>query len=240
MPVSGTSRQRRLLLKAFAEALLSTTDKASAIRYISTATAADGGGRGMPGDQAETSPQRVLLFSGHMIDAPGRKEPRFPPDKEPVAAQAIATALKGLDAGPDDVAICGGACGGDLLFAEACLAQGARLELYIPFEEATFLSKSVDFAGSQWRDRFFTVKSKAALHVMPAELGPLPPDADPYEHNNLWMLQSAARFGDEKVFFFCLWDGQGGDGPGGTQHLMEEIKRKSGQTLWLNTRMLWG
>jgi hypothetical protein len=190
-------------------------------------------------DQAETQPRTVLLFSGHMIDASGRQDPRFPPDKEPVAAQAIAEALAGIGAGPGDVAICGGACGGDLLFAEACLALGLRLELYIPFDEVTFLSKSVDFAGSRWRDRFLQAKAKAALHVMPSELGPLPKDADPYERNNLWMLQSACRFGDEKVCFICLWDGQGGDGPGGTRHLMEEVKRKSGRTLWLNTRTLW-
>ena len=27
-------------------------------------------------------PRYVFLFSGHMIDAPGRKEPRFPPEKD--------------------------------------------------------------------------------------------------------------------------------------------------------------
>ena len=229
---------RRLLLKALAGGLLLQTDKVPGIRYIPTATAGDGG-QGMSADQADALPQKVLLFSGHMIDAPGRKEPRFPPDKEPIAAEAIAKALAGLDAGPGDVAICSGACGGDLLFAEACLALGLRLELYIPFDEATFLAKSVDFAGSRWRDRFFEVKSKAVLHVMPDELGPLPADADPYERTNLWMLKSAARFGDEKVFFLCLWDGRGGDGPGGTQHLMQEVQRKSGRTLWLNTTTLW-
>ena len=31
--------------------------------------------------------------------------------------------------------ICGGACGGDLPFAEAALARSALLEIYIPFEE---------------------------------------------------------------------------------------------------------
>jgi hypothetical protein len=74
---------------------------------------------------------------------------------------------------------------------------------------------------------------------MPDELGPLPKDAAPYERDNLWMLESAGRFGDEKVLFICLWDGQGDGGPGGTQHLMEEVQRRSGRTLWLNTRTLW-
>lgn len=193
----------------------------------------------MSADQAGAVPQTVLLFSGHMIDAPGREQPRFPADKEAIAAAAIAKAVADSGAGPGDVAICSGACGGDLLFAESCRARGLRLELYIPFDEATFLSNSVDFAGPQWRDRFFAAKSAATLHVMPDELGPLPAGADPYERVNLWMLKSAARFGDDKVYFICLWDGRGGDGPGGTQHLMQEVQRGSGRTLWLNTRTLW-
>jgi hypothetical protein len=237
-PISEKPVRRRWLLKALASALLLQTDKVPVIRYIQTATAGDGGSA-MSADQADAPPRKVLLFSGHMIDAPGRKEPRFPADKEPIAAGAIAKAVAEIDAGPGDVAICSGACGGDLLFAEACLARGLRLELYIPFDEATFLSNSVDFAGPPWRDRFFAAKSKAALHVMPDELGPLPKDADPYERVNLWMLKSAARFGEEKVFFLCLWDGRGGDGPGGTKHLMDEVQRKSGRTLWLNTTTLW-
>src|SRR5258707_10834000 len=133
------------------------------------------------------TPRNVLLFSGHMIDAPGREEPRFPASKEPVAADAIAKLLDSADVGADssDLAICGGACGGDLLFAEACLARGAGLELYIPFDEPTFLAESVDFADADWHNRYLAAKSKATLHVMPDELGPLLAGENPYERNNL-------------------------------------------------------
>jgi hypothetical protein len=175
-----------------------------------------------------------------MIDAPERKEPRFPPDKEDIAADAIEATLSKLDTGEGDLAICGGACGGDLLFAEACLARGAKLELYIPFDEQTFLAKSVDFADARWRERFYAAKAWATLHVMPDELGPLPPGEDPYERNNLWMLKSATRFGGDKAAFITLWDGQGGDGPGGTKHLMDEVGRKTERVYWLDTRQLWG
>ncbi len=41
-------------------------------------------------ERNDSSPRKVALFSGHMIDAPGRAKPRFPPDKEPLAANAIA------------------------------------------------------------------------------------------------------------------------------------------------------
>ena len=101
-----------------------------------------GGSAAWPaGAHAQQEPRKVALFSGHMIDAPGREKPRFPPDKEPVAAHAIAETLTDLGVGPADLGICVGACGGDLLFAEAVLARGGRLELYIPFDGGPF-SKS--------------------------------------------------------------------------------------------------
>ena len=190
-------------------------------------------------EQNDWPPRKVVLFSGHMIDGPGRERPRFPPDKEPLAANAIAAVLADLSLGPDDLAICGGACGGDLLFAEAALARGARLELYIPFDEPTFLEGSVDFAGGDWRARFLKAKARAALHVLPLERGPTPAGADPYERNNLWMLEAASRFGPDKVDFVCLWNGESGDGPGGTRHMMEEVRKAGGRAHWLDTTKLW-
>ena len=185
-------------------------------------------------------PRKVVLFSGHMIDAPGREKPRFPADKEPIVAKAIAGALADLYVGPDDLCICGGACGGDLLFAEAALARSSQLEIYIPFEEPTFLETSVDFADSDWRARFFAAKARSALHVAPRELGPLQEGEDPYERNNRWMLEAALRFGAGKVDFVCLWNGEGGDGPGGAQHMMDEVRKRGGRINWLDTRTLWG
>jgi len=79
-------------------------------------------------------PRQVFLFSGHMIDAPDRKEPRFPADKESIAAAAMAAKLEELKAGAEDQAFCGGACGGDILFAEACLERGVRVDVLIPFD----------------------------------------------------------------------------------------------------------
>jgi hypothetical protein len=197
-------------------------------------------GVAMSSAQADQPPKSVVLFSGHMIDAPGRETPRFPPEKEGLAADAIAGVLAKIAVTERDLAICGGSCGGDLLFAEACLAQGMRLELYIPFDEPTFLAKSVDFANANWHERYLAARSRATLHVMPDELGAtLPADDNPYERNNLWMLKSAARFGGDRITFICLWNGQGGDGPGGAQHFMEEARRKTTRIYWLDTRRLW-
>jgi tetratricopeptide (TPR) repeat protein len=187
------------------------------------------------------SPRFVFLFSGHMVDAPGRPEPRFPPDKEDVAAAAIDAKLTELGAGEVDLALCGGACGGDLLFAEACLRRGLPLEVRIPFEEPVFLTKSVRFADKRWQERYFEVKNKAKtkLLIMPDELGASPAGVDPYARNNLWQLYSALAWGPEKTRFVCLWNRKGGDGPGGTQHMYETVIKHAGQVYVLDATTLW-
>jgi len=189
----------------------------------------------------ERQPRMALLFSGHMIDAPGRERPRFPADQEPVAARAIEGVLDTLHAGPDDIAVCGGACGGDLLFAEAALTRDVSLEVCLPFAEPDFLAASVDFAGASWRARYFaaTRHPRSALRLASDALGPLPEGADPYERNNEWMLERARRFGPARVQFICLWNGEGGDGPGGTRHMVEQVERAGGTVHWLDTRKLW-
>jgi len=186
-------------------------------------------------------PRYVFLFSGHMIDAPGREPPRFPADKEKIAAQSITKKLGELDAGPRDLALCSGACGGDLLFAEACLRLGVYLQIRIPFDEPTFLKNSVTFAGGDWRDRYYAVKNNklTTLFVMPEELGPTPPKVNPYEQSNLWQLYTALSMGAEKVRFICLWDGKGGDGPGGTKHMIDEVQKRAGRCYIISTASLW-
>jgi hypothetical protein len=188
----------------------------------------------------------IFLFSGHMIDARGRREPRFPPNREGLAAAAIDGALTEFGAVAGDVGITEGACGGDLLFAEDMLRREARLELHLPFPEEEFVRQSVAFEKSggmdNWRERFWAVRRhpRVRVHVMPEELGPLPKGADPYERCNEWMVSEALESaGDDELRFIALWDGGGGDGPGGTAHMMNEVKRHGGQTRWLNTRVLW-
>ena len=186
-----------------------------------------------------STPRKVFLFSGHMIDAPGRAKPRFPPACEPVAREAIARVLAQHDAGPDDVAISSGACGGDLLFAEAMLARGGRLEIYLPFEPGEFARGSVDFAGVDWHARFEAACASAQVHLMPCERPALGAGENPYERTNLWMLEAALRWGGANVAFICVWNGQAGDGPGGTEDLMRKVRDQGGAIEWLDTRQLW-
>ena len=186
-------------------------------------------------------PRQVLLFSGHMIDKAGRGEPRFPAEKESVAAAAIAAKLDELCAGPDDLALCGGACGGDILFAEACLSRGLKLQIHIQFDEPEFLQASVNFAGQKWTDRYYALKAHLNANVLtlPDELGPLPKGVNPYVRNNLWQLYTSLSHGPEKVRFISLWDGKAGDGPGGTKHMVETVRKYAGRVYILDTNELF-
>lgn len=185
-------------------------------------------------------PRRVFLFSGHMIDAPGRTPPRFPPDKEATAAQKIAETLDELGAAPQDLGLTQGACGGDILFAEACQQRGVQLQLLQPFKEPQFIENSVATGGESWLDRYHAVKQKLETPPLaaPLELGQLTEQMNAYERCNLWLLASALAYGAEKALLICLWDGSGGDGPGGTTHMMAEVKKKNGRVVWLDTRKL--
>jgi len=188
----------------------------------------------------EQQPRQILLFSGHMVDAPGRSTPRFPLAKVPLAEAAIANALDQLGVGPEDLAFTQGASGGDLIFAEACQARGVKLQLLQPFPEPDFIERSVAPAAGDWRSRYYAVKAKLAQErpprCMTKELGES--ERDPYERCNLWLLNTALAYGPEKVRFVCLWNGGDGDGPGGTRHMVEEVKKRTGQVVWLDTRKL--
>jgi tetratricopeptide (TPR) repeat protein len=191
--------------------------------------------------ESHWQPRQVLLFSGHMVDATDRPTPRFPLDKVPIVETEIAKALDKLGVGPEDLALTQGASGGDLIFAEACQARGVKLQLMQPFPEPDFIERSVAPAAGDWPSRFFAVKAKLEKErpprCMPKELGES--KRDPYERCNLWLLYTALAHGPEKVRFVCLWNGGGGDGPGGTQHMVREVKQRTGQVVWLDTRKLW-
>jgi hypothetical protein len=73
---------------------------------------------------------------------------------------------------------------------------------------------------------------------MPDELGPLPKDVNPFERCNLWLLYSALSCGLDKVRFICLWNGGGGDGPGGAAHMYETVNSRTGRVTWIDTREL--
>ena len=108
-----------------------------------------------------------------------------------------------------------------------------------PFPEAEFIENSVRRSGTDWESRYHAARARLASppRATPAEAAPLV--EDPYEHCNLWLLESALAHGADQACFICLWNGGGGDGPGGTAHMVAEIQRRGGRVVRLDTRQLF-
>jgi len=189
------------------------------------------------------TPRQVLLFSGHIVDAPGRPVPRFPLSKVPAAAAAIARVLDDLAAGPADLALTQGAAGGDLLFVQACVERGVRVQLLLPLPEPEFIAQSIECAsdGPAWRRRWFDLLPH--LGTVPKLLADedgegAEPGASVFERCNEWLMATALAYGADKLRLICLWDGGGGDGPRGTAHMVAEARAVAAPAIWIDTRTL--
>jgi hypothetical protein len=181
-------------------------------------------------------PERIFLFSGHMVDRPDRPQPRFPPGKVAAAAKRIDDLLATQAAGPGDSALTQGAAGGDLLFAEACQARGVDLQLLLPLAEDAFIAASVlpCTDGILWAQRYQAVchQLRRPPAILPATGG------NPFVRCNRWLLERALAHGAERLHFICLWDGADGDGEGGTADMIETVRRSGGRIDWIDTRQL--
>lgn len=93
----------------------------------------------------------VLVFAGHMIDAPGRAKPRFPPELEDAVSRLIRTEIIRRNG---QAAYAAAASGSDILFLEQMLALKREVNIVLPVEPAAFKERSVKAAGASWLDRF--------------------------------------------------------------------------------------
>src|SRR5262245_56734344 len=174
-----------------------------------------------------------------MIDAPGRKESRFPPSKEGAVRREIAGSLADWQAGAGDLAISGGACGADLLFAEGCLERGMRVLLLIALPEDAFLKKSVAFAGAGWEARYRALRARCETRFQHETLGPPAQGEDAFERNNRWRLEVArALVSPESIRALLVWDERpAGDGPGGTADFAARVAGSGGVTVINPTKL---
>lgn len=140
-----------------------------------------------------------------MPDLPGRKEPRFPPDRVPAAGKEIAEKVRQLTLGfaQDQVrAFASLARGGDILFHEACRAQGLRSVVILPFNVQVFLETSVH-GEAGWARRFESVWN-ATPETDRRVLG-LPVNDSAYVACNNEIMKMAQAWGNMRLI--ALWDG---------------------------------
>lgn len=180
--------------------------------------------------QVDQEPPQVLLFSGHMIDHPNREQPRFPAAMENEALHKIEEVLDKLNPTERCLAIApGAACGGDILFIEACLRRNLKVEVFLPFYQAEFIQNSVNFAGDTWVERLYNIQNhpNVTIHLQSDRLGAVPEGDDAYERNNRWALYSTLMYGIDRVRLIVLWNGKDGQ-TGGTADMVQQVRQLGG------------
>jgi hypothetical protein len=165
---------------------------------------------------------RVLVFSGHRIDAPGRESPRFPSGAAQQAAELIGAAVRheqDLAVGAPVVGFAGGASGGDILFHETCEQLGIPTTMMLALPPRAFAIRSVADAGPEWAARFERLCNTHPARVLAAAADD-PESDDVWQRANVWILETALAVGAGANTLIALWDGKGGDGPGGTEAMV--------------------
>jgi len=192
-----------------------------------------------------STPKRVLLFTGHMIDTEKREVPRFPNKAETIAAarRAIAEAVadEQKTAGGIAYGIAGCASGGDILFHQVCAEMGIPTRIFLAMPRDLYVQASVAPAGPEWVESFNKLINSHPPRVL-GESKELPawlqdkPDYNIWQRNNLWTLHNAfADAGGENVTLIALWDGKAGDGLGGTADMVQKARDRGAKTIVLDT-----
>jgi hypothetical protein len=237
-----TLEATRRNLAIFKELSLFEPGVSAALQVVDDAIAA--------AEKVRAAPTRVILFTGHMVDAPGRAKEnmRFPPT---VQAEAKARAMI-LDAVQKELpghegstlGIAGGACGGDILFHEVCQELGVETELCLALPEDKFQVTSVQRAGAGWVERYQALTSRRIASVL-QQTEALPrwltdkPGYDLWQRNNLWMMFNALAKDARHLTLIALYNREREpDGPGGTQHLLQEASEWGFKTIELDAREL--
>ena len=204
------------------------------------------------GAAAESAPalRQVILFTGHMIDKPDRKEPRFPASEESRAQAAIENEVRQLvEALPGPaLGVAGGANGGDILFHEICASLKIPTRVLLTLPEGPFIAESVAGGGPGWIGRFNSLMTshpgKNEVQVLsgskdlPSWMRE-PAGYDVWQRTNIWLLEEALASGAPNLSLIALWDCKSGDGPGGTKDLVEQARKHGVNTILLDTTALF-
>jgi hypothetical protein len=162
----------------------------------------------------------VIIFSGHMVDAPGRKVPRFPAQYVDAVAEHIRLTLESANA---QIGISSAACGSDLLFIEAMLERDADIQVVLPWRKDEFKNTSVVPGGKEWEPRFDRALEEATSVTYLSQQG-APSGNLGYVYCNDCM-NGMALFRAEKLGSdahpLAVWDGRRGDGLGGTSSFVD-------------------
>jgi hypothetical protein len=162
---------------------------------------------------------RVAAFTGHMVDAPGRATPRFPPDKVAAVRKAMAACLTKHEIG---YGFSSAARGSDLIFIEELKKLNGRPMVFLPFPQDQFKKTSV---GHGWDQGFDRALQGVEVVQLSEKLPPEDQQPEAYAACNRKILEEAiakAKLLDEEPLLIAVWNGNPGDGTGGTADAVRE------------------
>ncbi|MEZ5319192.1 MAG: adenylate/guanylate cyclase domain-containing protein [Vicinamibacterales bacterium] len=159
---------------------------------------------------------RVVVCTGHLVDRPGRPEPRFPPSLEGAVREAVRRRLDAHDAG---IGFASAACGADLICLECLHERGATTHVVLPYPREAFRADSVDVVpGADWSARLDRALARASDVVIASD-HPTGSGGAAFEYAFRLLDGAAGVRADEldtDLVCLAVWDGRPGDGPGGT------------------------
>ncbi len=163
----------------------------------------------------------VVVFSGHMLDQPGRLTPRFPPELESAVYKEICDRLSKLDA---RLGYACAACGADILFLEAILELKGEAHIVLPYDREQFIKEAVDIIpGGNWMERFEQVTKQATEVIVASNRKPQESDVL-YEYATR-LLHGLAKMRaeqlDTELVPLAVWNGKPSNDPSGTANAVE-------------------
>ncbi|RPH96944.1 MAG: DUF4071 domain-containing protein, partial [Lysobacterales bacterium] len=117
-------------------------NRASSLRNVELVLRERGAAR--PFVERHFRPPQVVLFTCHMLDAPGRQPPRFKPSAERVIYERILDTLRRWQT---EIGFSSAAEGADILFLEALQELGVESNIVLPHPPELFIQTSVARGG---------------------------------------------------------------------------------------------
>ena len=191
---------------------------------------------------ADRKKKRVLIFTGHLIDAAGREEKRFPVGMLKEARRLIRTYLdEEIRHDAPDVAVTSLGAGGDMIFADEVLKSGIPLVVFLPFEKERFLNESVSYKkmekegeSGRWALEFERILEQAERVIYSKEDSG---ENNPFEAcNNAMRDYALEEAGGEREFVsaIALMRPQEALKGGGTSHFVEDLRKRR-----IGVHILW-
>ncbi|WP_448639710.1 patatin-like phospholipase family protein [Geodermatophilus sp. URMC 63] len=156
-----------------------------------------------------------------MVDTPDRETPRFPASQVERVTREIEDTFDAWQVGPATTVVSGGARGADILAAEAGLRRGARVRLCLALPPDKFQKRSVELPDSDWANRFHELLPRCEVEIVPS--GDAAPDGeDVFARANIRLVELAGSI-TPSPHALLVWNGQSGDGPGGTADFVRRL-----------------